>query len=125
MRALFHDRSRGDLRRRSLHIRPIGYNDLCLAADVVAEVAPGWTVELTNGFPREASLVIMPEGADDLIGPTFIVYQERSGFRLDQFQWDTQSGLGEYASLRDAMVAVATCLSHLSDVSPACSALLH
>jgi hypothetical protein len=77
-------------------MRPIGYNDVCLAADVVGGIAPDWTVELINNFPGEASLVLMPEGAADLIGSTFVVYQERSGFRLDRFKWDTQSDLGEY-----------------------------
>jgi hypothetical protein len=87
---------------------------MCYVADAIGEVAPDWTVELTVACPGGGSIVIMPEGADDLIGPTFIVYQDRNAFRLDQFQWDELSGLGEYATLRDAVAAVVTCLAYLT-----------
>jgi hypothetical protein len=127
MRAQFHDRPRAhqSRRRRSFQLSPIGYNDVCLAADVVAAITPDWKVELINNFPGETSLVIMPEDAADLIGPTFVVYQEPCGFRLDRFQWDTRSELGEYPRMRDAMLAVVTCLIHLSVISPVYSTLSH
>jgi hypothetical protein len=125
MRVPIHDRPATDSRRRPGSTRPIGYHDMCLVADAITDVAPDWTVELSAIGPDDTSLVIMPEGADDLIGPTFIVYQERNVFRLDQFQWDILSGLGEYRSLRDAVLAVVSCLTHLTLVSPAVSTLRH
>ena len=125
MRAPIYDRPATDLRRRPGSTRPIGYHDMCLVADAITDVAPDWKVELSAICVGDASLVIMPEGADDLIGPTFVVYQERNLFRLDQFQWDVLSRLGEYSCLRDAVLAVVSCLTDLTLVSPAVSTLRH
>jgi hypothetical protein len=125
MRVPLHERPRTDHRRRSLTPKPIGYNDLCLVADAIADVAPDWTVELSCTLPGDANIVIMPEGADDLIGPTFLVYQDRNSFHLDQFQWDILSCVGDYSCLRDAVLAVVACLTHLSATSPIHSTLRH
>ena len=125
MRVPLHERPRTDNRRRSLATKPIGYNDLCLVADAIADVAPDWTVELSCAFPGDANIVIMPEGADDLIGPTFLVYQDRNSFHLDQFQWDILNCVGDYSCLRDAVLAVVACLTRLSAISPIHSTLRH
>jgi hypothetical protein len=125
MRIQSHARSGMDQHRRSTAVKPLGYNELCVVADAVADVAPHWSVELSGSALGESSLVIMPEGADDLIGPTFVVHQDRAGFRLDQFQWDTLSGIGAYASLYDAMRAVLACLAYHSPIVSAYSPLHH
>jgi hypothetical protein len=125
MRVPFVDRPHSELRRRIQPVRPIGYEDLCLMADAIADASPNWTVELSCISPGEASLVVMPEGADDLIGPTYIVYQDRGTFHLDQFQWDELCALGTYSCFRDAVLAIVGCITCLSVVSPASSTMRH
>jgi hypothetical protein len=122
MPALQPDRSD---KRRQAALRPIGSGDLWLASAAVAGVAPDWTVELSAIFPDDASLVIMPDGADDLIGPTFIVYQDENAYRLDQFQWDVLTGLDTYTSLQDALKALVDRLARLEANPAARSTLRH
>jgi hypothetical protein len=125
MRAPLHEGPRTEQRRRSLVTKPIGYNELSVVADAIADVAPDWTVELSCTFPGDANIVIMPEGADDLIGPTFLVYQDRNSFHVDQFQWDILGAVGDYSCLRDAVLAVVACLEHLTATSSINSTLRH
>lgn len=84
----------------------LGARDAAYASGAIADVAPDWSVELHETFPGEASLMLMPEAADDAIGPTFVLHNRAGTFQLDQYQWDVYSELGAFESLRDAVHAV-------------------
>ena len=86
--------------------RPLSQGDLLLIIDSIAEVAPSWSAELTQGFPNESSIVLMPEGADDAIAPTLVLYQDGDAYRLDQFQWDDYTPVAEFKTLRDAVLSI-------------------
>jgi hypothetical protein len=77
---------------------------------MIAEVAPAWSVELHEAAAQEVSLFVLPEAADDEIGPTFIIQKDAAGFHLHQFRWDACTKLKTLASLPDL---VANLRSHL------------
>lgn len=93
----------------------LGPGALAYASGAIADVAPDWSVELHETFPGETSLMLMPEAADDTIGPTFVLHCRASGFQLDQYQWDTYSAIGAYGSLGDALHAVRLRLAALAE----------
>jgi hypothetical protein len=125
MRALPLQSPSPDRRRRGASSRPISGDDLAPVMEAVTRVAPNWTVELSAISPNDAGLVIMPENADDLVGPTFIVYRASSAIRLDLFQWDSLRGLGEFAALDDAIRIVVSILERMSLNAHLHSTLLH
>jgi hypothetical protein len=81
------------------------WDDLDVVLRVVAEIAPTWSAELNQGDPDESTIVVMPEGANDLIGPAFLLHRTDGRVHLDQFRWDEYRALGAFASL-DAALAV-------------------
>jgi hypothetical protein len=87
---------------------------MALVSDTVAGVAPDWSVELNRAISGEPSLVIMPPGADDAIGPTLVIHPHGRGFRLDRFQWDEYAPVAEFVSLQAVIGAVRAILSALS-----------
>jgi hypothetical protein len=91
-----------------------GDRDVAYASGAIADVAPLWSVELHEAFPGEASLMLMPEAADDAIGPTFVLHNRAGAFQLDQYQWDIYSEIGAYGSLHDAVHAVRRKLAALT-----------
>jgi hypothetical protein len=82
------------------------WDDLDVVLGVVAEVAPRWSAELNQGGPEESTIVVMPEGANDLIGPAFVLHRTHGRVHLDQFRWDEYRGLGAFASLDDALAVL-------------------
>lgn len=82
---------------------PLGMADQAFFQSVMTEVAPGWTVELQGFCADEANLILLPDGGEDLNGPSFVVNREGYGFRLDQVHWDEITEIGIYASLRDVL----------------------
>jgi hypothetical protein len=110
---------------RRMPLRPIGYIDLWLTEEAVAKTAPDWLVELNGTETEDASVVIMPDGADDLIGPTFILYQLHEAYRLDQFQWDIITRVGSFASVHEALRTLAGALHQISSSPPIRSRLRH
>lgn len=92
----------------------LGAHDAAYASGVIADIAPDWSVVLHEVFPGEASLILIPEAADDAIGPTFVLHNHAGAFQLDQYQWDVYSEIGAYGSLRDAVHAVRRRLAALT-----------
>jgi len=90
----------------ALKAPPLGSADLALLQDLIDEIAPDWTVELHGICADEASLILLPDGGDDLIGPSFVVTRETDGFRLDQVRWDEMTEVGFYPSLIDILAAI-------------------
>jgi hypothetical protein len=84
----------------------LGARDAVYATEIMADVAPDWSVELHKTFSGEASLMLMPAAADDAIGPTFVLHQQDGAVRLAQYQWDVYCELGSYGSLSAALHAV-------------------
>jgi hypothetical protein len=92
----------------------MGAPEAAYAAGAIADVAPDWSVELHQAFHGESSLMLMPEDADDAIGPTFVLHRRQGTFQLDQYQWDTYSEIGAFNSLRAAVLAVRRRLAALA-----------
>jgi len=98
-----HDSETGLLTRDDLHE----------VRSLVAEVAPGWSAELNQASAGESTIVVVPEGANDLIGPAFVLHRNNGRVQLDQFRWDEYRKLGGFRSLEDALSALRTRLSLL------------
>jgi hypothetical protein len=86
--------------------RPLGLAEARFVEDALSEVAPDWSVDLEGVCEHEASLVLLPEGGDDAMGPSFVIRREDFGFRLDQLHWDKMQEVGTYPALADVVTAV-------------------
>jgi hypothetical protein len=84
--------------------------DVTLVQRSIADIAPEWTVELHGLCAEEATLVLLPEGGDDAMGPSFLISQDGTGYLVDQVHWDLVSEIGIFPSLAAAMAAVCACL---------------
>jgi hypothetical protein len=82
---------------------PLNWADLDLVRAAVAEVAPSWSTELNCGSLDESTIVVLPPGANDLIGPAFVLHRTRGRVHLDQFRWDEYRKLGGFASVEAAL----------------------
>jgi hypothetical protein len=96
----------------------LGQRDLTLVSKAIGAAAPDWSVELHCICSGEANLVIMPEDADDALGPTFIIRREGGALCLDQFHWNDYSQIGSFVHLRDAVAVVRTHIRGLASVTP-------
>jgi hypothetical protein len=81
-------------------------DDLLTVIDLLAELAPGWSADLNQASPDESTIVITPAGANDLIGPAFVLHCGQGRFHLDQFRWDEYRKLGAFGSLDDALAGL-------------------
>jgi hypothetical protein len=82
------------------------FDDLDVVLALLTEIAPGWSAELNRASPGEATIVVLPEGANDLIGPAFVLHRGQGGVQLDQFRWDEYRKLGGFRSLDLALAAL-------------------
>ena len=80
--------------------------DLDVVQGLLAELAPRWTAELNQASPDESTIVVVPEGANDLIGPAFILQRDRGRVHLDQFRWDEYRKLGGFPTLDAALTVL-------------------
>jgi hypothetical protein len=78
---------------------------------LLAEIAPGWSAELNQPGPGDSSIVVMPEGANDLVGPCFVLHRIGDRVQLDQFRWDEYRKLGAFRSLDEALSVMRVRLS--------------
>ena len=92
------------------------WDDLDTVHAMLAEVAPGWSAELNQCAVDEATIVVIPAGANDMIGPAFVLFWADGRVRLDQFRWDEYRKLGAFATLDEALAAMRSRLVPL--VSP-------
>jgi hypothetical protein len=109
----------------AVQIRPIGGTDLALVQGAMSEIAPDWSVELQGICEDEATLVLVPEDGDDVMGPSFMISRETYGFRLDQVHWDVLTESGVYASLNDVLAVLAARLAFYPDLALPASVTLH
>jgi hypothetical protein len=82
------------------------WDDLDLVVTLLAEVAPDWSAELNQASPDESTIVVLPKGANDLIGPAFVLHRIHGRVHLDQFRWDEYRKLGGFRCLADALAAL-------------------
>ena len=82
------------------------WDDLDVVLGVLAETAPGWSAELNQTCLDESTIVVMPEGANDVFGPAFVLHRDGGVVRLDQFRWDEYRKLGAFRCLDDALAAM-------------------
>ena len=88
-------------------------DDLDTVHDLLGEIAPGWSADLNHAGLYESTIVLTPEGANDLIGPAFVLHRSYGRVQLDQFRWDEYRQLGGYNSLDDALTVLRARLSPL------------
>ena len=108
-----------------VHGRRLSAADKAIPSCNLTDLVPSWSVELHVFSAQNVSLVLMPEGADDVKGPTFIIQQDGTGFRLDQLWWDFYTELGTFPCLVDLTAAVRTRLIHLLTTARPASQRLH
>jgi hypothetical protein len=82
------------------------WDDLDAVVRLLAEIAPGWSAELNHASHDETTIVAIPEGADDRVGPAFVLHRSNGRVRLDQFRWDEYRQLGEFEAFKDCLVAL-------------------
>jgi hypothetical protein len=89
------------------------WDDLDVVIALLAEIAPGWSAELNQASPDESTIVVLPAGANDLIGPAFVLHRARGHVHLDQFRWDEYRKLGGFRCLADALAVLRARLTSL------------
>ena len=104
---------------------PLGMSHQFYLADVVANIAPDWSVELYATGPDSGTIVVMPHDADDDIGPTYFVHLEGGALCLDQLHWDCYSSVGRFADLGGVAEALRRKLSSPATLAMPRSRTLH
>lgn len=87
--------------RRSLDTvsEPLDASHQFFLADAIAAAAPDWSVELYSDSPGTATIIILPDDADDEVGPTYFVHRDGDVLCLDQLHWDSYSSVGRFTDL--------------------------
>ena len=101
---------------RTLGNSVMTWDDLDAVHALLAELAPRWSAELNQSAVDEATIVVAPVAANDMIGPAFILFWAHGRVCLDQFRWDEYRKLGTFATLEQALAAMRSRLVPL--VSP-------
>ena len=84
----------------------VTWDDLDAVLGLLAEIAPRWSAELNCSGPNDATIVILPEGANDLVGPAFVLHRSEGRVRLAQFRWDEYRKLGGFLTLDEALAVL-------------------
>jgi hypothetical protein len=106
-------------------VPPLGVADQAFFQSVINDVVPGWSVELDGICADQASLILVPDGGEDDLGPCFCVTRESYGFRIDQVQWDEMTEVGIYASLREVLDTICHRLAFQADTIRPGSVTIH
>jgi hypothetical protein len=81
----------------------LNWDDLDVVQDLLVEVAPDWSAELNHASHDESTIVVTPAGANDLIGPAFVLHRSDGRVHLDQFRWDEYRKLGGFRTFDEAL----------------------
>ena len=82
------------------------WDDLDVVQAALSEIAPNWSAELNQTCLEESTIVVMPEAADDRLGPSFVLHRTEGRVHLDQFRWDEYRKLGSFRDLDSAIAAM-------------------
>lgn len=88
---------------RAEELALLNWDDLEVVQDLLAEIAPGWSAELNYASQDELTIVITPAGANDMIGPAFVLHRSHGRVHLDQFRWDEYRKLGGLRTFNEAL----------------------
>jgi hypothetical protein len=91
----------------------LNWDDLDVVQDLLAEIAPGWSAELNHAAEDESTIVVTPAGANDIIGPAFVLHRSQGRVHLDQFRWDEYRKLGGFRTFNEALALLRTRLLSL------------
>jgi hypothetical protein len=106
-------------------LRPLGKAELTWIRRSMADIAPEWAAELQGICADEATLVLVPDGGDDAIGPSFVISRETFGLRVDQVHWDLATEVGTFASLAQVMEVLRLRLAFCTGDSVPASCTVH
>ena len=81
----------------------LNWDDLDVVQDLLTEIAPGWSAELNHASLDESTIVVTPAGANDIIGPAFVLHRSRGRVHVDQFRWDEYRKLGGFRTFNEAL----------------------
>jgi hypothetical protein len=81
-------------------------DELDVVLEMLAAVAPKWSAELNRASIQEATIVVTPAGANDMIGPAFVLHCVRGRYHLDQFRWDEYRKLGGFRTFDEALAVL-------------------
>lgn len=84
-----------------------GLPSLSQIAEMVSLPA-NWSVEFHRDPVGSTNIALVPDSANDALGPTLVVYWDGPVVRLDALRWDTYLGIGAYPGLTDALAAAST-----------------
>jgi len=87
-------------------LEPLGPGQRQHLAAVVAGLGPTWSVELHYDMFGKATLVVLPEDLDDVIGPTLIIHADQSAFHVEELCGEAYRKLGEHRAWADVLRAV-------------------
>jgi hypothetical protein len=83
-------------------------DDLEVVRELLAEIAPKWSADINHASLDESTIVVTPAGANDMIGPAFVLHCSRGRFHLDQFRWDEYRKLGGFRTFDEALALLRT-----------------
>jgi hypothetical protein len=86
--------------------RLLTWDDLDTVQGLLAEVAPSWSADLNHASIDDSTIVITPAGANDMIGPAFVLHRSRGRVQLDQFRWDEYRKLGSFRTFEEALAVL-------------------
>jgi hypothetical protein len=81
----------------------LNWDDLEVVQGLLEEVAPGWSAELNHASQNESTIVVTPAGANDILGPAFVLHRSKGRVHLDQFRWDEYRKLGGFRTFNEAL----------------------
>jgi hypothetical protein len=96
----------------------LNWDDLDMVKELLAEIAPDWSAELNHASHDESTIVVMPPGANDMIGPAFVLHRSNGQVHLDQFRWDEYRKLGGFRTFDDALAAMRSRLVPMATQRP-------
>ncbi len=85
---------------------PLGPEECRQLGAVVAELVPGWSVELREDVLGAAMIAILPENFGSVSGPVLFVCRQGSAFHLEELRWSTCRKVDEYPAWAEVMRAV-------------------
>jgi hypothetical protein len=96
----------------------LNWDDLEVVQDLLAEIAPSWSAELNHASLDESTIVVTPAGANDILGPAFVLHRSRGRVHLDQFRWDEYRKLGEFRTFNEAVALLRSRLATMVSRRP-------